>query len=159
MKRGLAVFAFFVVVCTAKASTTTWVFENAQLYNFDFSEGGTITGSFDYNADTGTSSNVDVVNSFSGNYVTVTQISSTTYQLGGGNGIPLDMIFSTDNALTDAGGTLTFTGGWDNNFSLETFNGTLVGTPDVAPTPEPSSFALLGTGLVGLGGVLRRRLA
>jgi hypothetical protein len=28
-----------------------------------------------------------------------------------------------------------------------------------APTPEPSSFALFGTGLLGVAGVLRRKFA
>ena len=36
--------------------------------------------------------------------------------------------------------------------------GTYGGTYDIYPTPEPSSLLLLGSGLVGLAGVLRRKL-
>lgn len=32
-------------------------------------------------------------------------------------------------------------------------------TPNTAATPEPSSIALLGTGLLGFAGVLRKRFA
>ncbi len=35
--------------------------------------------------------------------------------------------------------------------------GNLVSSPDTAVTPEPSSIALLGTGLLGMAGVARRR--
>ncbi len=53
-----------------------------------------------------------------------------------------------------------------NGFDGGSVSGTLVGTvtydytPNaVAATPEPSSIALLGTGLLGVAGVVRKRLA
>jgi len=47
--------------------------------------------------------------------------------------------------------------GSDLDYNDDTFVFTDIGA--AAPTPEPSSFALLGTGLLGVAGVLRRKFA
>jgi hypothetical protein len=69
--------------------------------------------------------------------------------------------------------TITFSDGWSLLITLEDFTFTdlawepLSGTDNVtmklsgpaAPTPEPSSLALLGTGILGTAGMLRRKLS
>jgi hypothetical protein len=47
--------------------------------------------------------------------------------------------------------------GGDEDYNDLTFLFTNVGTRSTSPVPEPSSFALLGTGLLGAAGALRRR--
>ena len=47
----------------------------------------------------------------------------------------------------------------DFDYNDDTFVFTDVTVSDPTPTPEPSSFALLGTGLLGAAGVLRRKFA
>ena len=38
-------------------------------------------------------------------------------------------------------------------------SGTIIASPAIAATPEPSSLALLGTGVLGVAGVIKRRFA
>ena len=79
----------------------------------------------------------------------------TSYGAYGG---PLS--FFTNINATDTTGTVNFFGGLANGattyFSLESSFATTSGLP--SSTPEPGTLVLLGTGLLGVAGTVRRRL-
>jgi hypothetical protein len=93
-----------------------------------------------------------------------------------GTGVFQGVFLGTDNTIhwTNNIQTVTFTDGSSLQLSLPDFDyGTFLVFPTgshtedlsikvlstAAPTPEPSSLALLGTGVLGLAGVVRRKLS
>jgi hypothetical protein len=82
-----------------------------------------------------------------------------TYWLQLANAVPTTTYWDESNGLSSA--EIAF-GGVDSGswayygYGSETFQ--ILGTPDSSVTPEPSSFLLLGSGLAGLAGLIKRKL-
>jgi hypothetical protein len=115
-------------------------------------EAGTITSVIDYNPYTAGSGVITLTNT-DGTIVTYT-LDTLTAKVDGGFTL-----------FTGTGILSTNAAGYDNTDGTLLFstqgNGTVTfsATTNASPVPEPSTLALLGTGLVGLAGVVKRRLA
>ncbi len=164
-----ALFALLSLGGIASANTLTWT-----LHGVSLSNGYTLSGSFDYDADTGTYTNVAVQENsgFTMNTVMHPQSGASFLEaivspLSVGSPV-IELFFAT--SLTDAGGTVNLSsalygscsavGGGFNCPSASTL-GSSTSVGDVtAPTPEPATPAL--TGIAGLAFVatrLRKRYA
>jgi hypothetical protein len=72
----------------------------------------------------------------------------------GSNSFVVDEEFATSGTTNTVGADLAYGGGGDLSFDLTVAYSY---TPEPIPAPEPVSMALLGTGLIGLGIIKRRR--
>lgn len=115
-------------------------------------EAGTITQTIAYDPYTAGSGVITLTNT-DGTIVTYT-LDTLTAKVDGGFTL-----------FTGTGILSTNAAGFDNTEGTLLFstqgNGTVTfsATTNASPVPEPSTLALLGTGLVGLAGVIKRRLA
>jgi PEP-CTERM motif len=176
MKQGLLIMFALGCATLAHAGAIQWT-----LQNVTFDDGGTASGTFFYDADTNTYSNIDIVttaglpaDSFTGTvylFLNPNAVVSGASSLGAvtaslADGSPYLGLSFFPSVLTDAGGTIalsTSSGGEASCISgcLGTeapnrfFTGGDVFSPG-ASTPEPSSMLLFGLGLASLP-CLRRR--
>ena len=156
---------------SAQAAFIAWDFASAGAH------GGSITGSFDFNADTSSFANISVMTS-GGSLPTTTFIGSGSGSSGSfgffetaGPDLTGDdiLVIFLSGAMTNAGGTIAL-----NTVRIDTCvdaacNLSLIGTVDFDPTgsivsravsvPEPGTISLLVIGFAAVAWVRRRKLA
>jgi len=144
------------------AAPVTWTINNAV-----FDDGGAVSGTFDYDADTNSYSNIallttDGSSTFSGTtYLSSQSVSSASFfnssttlnDVGTGLTVFAMQFFQP---LTNAGGAVALFTGDEYNSSF-TLQRSLLGGATVSAVPVPAAVWLFGSALAGLGWMRRKQ--
>jgi hypothetical protein len=169
LRGALIAIAVILSVPSGSAAPILWT-----LQGVTFGDGGTGSGSFDYNADTNTYSSINITTTLGGSFSGATYLaldpgkgsSSTSLAVVpnaalANTGTPvLDLFFSS--ALTDAGGIVSLKDTLDEGTCSSTGCTAAIGlravtAGAVSTVPEPASFGLTLIG-IGLLGWMRKRI-
>jgi hypothetical protein len=174
LKQLLYIIVFACTATCANAAAVTWTFDNLKIADTagrrqTFAD--TLTGTLDYDADTGTTSNVNL--SFISSLGTATSTAASQLTtLSGTSYFFLSASYATgqftsyaidfDAALTNSGGTLNASRiqtipGSTNSAANVLGSITGVPVPTASTVPEPEVSWLLGAGLIGIAGLSTRR--
>jgi hypothetical protein len=184
-KIALAFLAVCAAGTTASATPTTYEFQlsNVRICGTTVSSTcttsptnnihGTLTGTFTYNSTLNTLVSADITSSASSytyiyndpsagtTNVTLSISNATSFELTSSLTHNTDAIYVTfASALTTSGATITDSTSHSyehDSFGNPSLSGSIIAYVPAA-TPEPSAIALLGTGLLGIAGLVRRRI-
>jgi hypothetical protein len=168
MRHALGVI-LLLVVGSANAAPVTWTVDATWNASFDTDDGvGQLAGTFDYNADTGIYSNIDLVSTcsigicqdfFGASINSFFQGNDTFMAADGLTSIdaPVQVNLSYSDVLTDSGGDFSLEFNSQISGFLAQDDGALTGT--VSAVPIPAAVWLFGSALAGLGWMRRRQTA
>ena len=169
---AIKIFILLLFTVSANASVVSWTLSNVIL-----SDGQTVTGGFDYDADTDAFSNISITNSGNDSYPSTDyayyhnggiyniSVSSTLSPTTGDTLLSLGWLSA--GPLTNAGGTLALNPGLpfgectnsDCSGVALNLNGARVASGSISSVPIPAAVWLFGSGLLGLVGIARRKKA